>query len=103
MARVIWTEPAFEDLREITAFIARDSKNYAKKVNRELREAPKQLGRSPRRGWMVPEFEIDTLREILVRSYRVIYEIRGKKCYVVPIVHGSRDLRRIVRPPEQES
>src|SRR5438093_11178499 len=99
MARLIWTEPALKDLQEITAFIAKDSRVYAKRFGHQLREAPKRLKRFPLIGWMVPEFESENLREILVGNYRII-EVRGSDCFVVAVVHGSRDLLRIMQPPK---
>jgi toxin ParE1/3/4 len=89
-------------LQEITAFIAKDSKVYAKRFGHQLREAPKRLKRFPLLGWMVPEFERENLREILVGNYRIIYEIRGSNCFVVAVVHGSRDLHRIMQPPKDK-
>ncbi|MBM4071334.1 MAG: type II toxin-antitoxin system RelE/ParE family toxin [Planctomycetes bacterium] len=101
MARLYWTETALNDVCEITAFIGKDSKVYAKRFGRKLRDTPKKLSRFPRLGGMVPEFERDSLRELFVGAYRVIYEIREGDCYVLAVVHGSRDLLRAVEPPEQ--
>jgi plasmid stabilization system protein ParE len=47
---------------------------------------------------MVPEFNVDHFREVLMRPYRIIYEVRGPGCYVVAIIHASRDLPQHVRP-----
>jgi hypothetical protein len=35
-----------------------------------------------------------------MRPYRIIYEIRGEACYIVAIIHGSRDLARHVQPSQ---
>jgi plasmid stabilization system protein ParE len=83
----------------ITAFIAKDSVNYAKRFGQRLREAPKPLKLFPRLGAVVPEFDRETLRELLVGSYRVIYEVREPDCYIIAVVHGSRDLGRAMPPP----
>jgi toxin ParE1/3/4 len=91
------------DLQEITAFIAKDSPNYAKRFGHQLRKGPKKLKRFPLIGWMVPEFERQSLREVLVGNYRIIYEVRGEICYVLAIVHGSRDLTRVFQPPEEKN
>lgn len=61
-------------------------------------QAPRRLALLPRSGAIVPEFRRDTLREILVRPYRVIDQIRDADCFVVAIVHGSRDLARLIDP-----
>jgi toxin ParE1/3/4 len=102
MARLIWTEPALKDVQEITAFIAKDSPVYAKRFGHQLRQAPKRLKRFPLIGWMVPEFGREGLREILVGNCRIIYEVRESDCFVVAVVHGSRDLTRHYKPEKTE-
>ena len=58
----------------------------------------------PRAGWMVPEFKVDHFREVLMRPYRIIYELRGDACYIVAVIHGSRDLpQHIQRPPNPQA
>ena len=99
MGRVIWTDPAIEDLQEIMDFIARDSAQYALRMGERIYESAGRLSGGIRTGSMVPEFGMDYFREILVYPYRVIYETRGEGCYIVAIIHGSRDLARHVPPP----
>jgi toxin ParE1/3/4 len=100
VARLIWTEPALNDLKEIAAFIAKDSPTYARRFGHRLREAPKRLKLFPHLGSVVPEFDRPTLRELLVEPYRIVYEIREDDCYVLAVVHGSRNLTKAFRPPE---
>ena len=104
MARLIWTEPALNDLQEITAFIAKDSPVYARRFGHKLREAPKRLKLFPHSGWIVPEFERENLREIVVGSYRIVYEVREDNCFIVAIVYGGRDITRVLprTSPEEE-
>jgi toxin ParE1/3/4 len=100
MAKLVWTEPALADVRDIIAYIRKDSAAYARKIGQRLRQAPKVLKAYPRRGWKVPEFEIEDLREIVVDGYRIIYRILDDVSYVIAVIHGSRDLRRVIRPDE---
>jgi addiction module RelE/StbE family toxin len=98
MGQVHWTESALDDLRGITEFVAKDSPAYAEHLATKLVEAPRRLALLPRTGTIVAEFQQDAIREILVRPYRIIYQIRGADCFVVAIVHGSRDLARLIDP-----
>ncbi|MDX1943967.1 MAG: type II toxin-antitoxin system RelE/ParE family toxin [Pirellulaceae bacterium] len=98
MGHVVWTDPAIEDLTEIMDFIARDSPRYALQVGERIYEAAHKLDLGPRAGWVVPEFGLDHFREVLMRPYRIIYEIRGEGCYIVAVIHGSRDLPRHIQP-----
>jgi plasmid stabilization system protein ParE len=40
----------------------------------------------------VPEFDDDSIRELLVYSYRVIYRVEGSEVIIAAVVHGKRDL-----------
>lgn len=54
----------------------------------------------PQSGARVPEFDRDDIRELVVRPYRILYAIRGETCHVVAVVHGSRDLLRLIDPED---
>ena len=101
MGHVVWTDPAIDDLTAIMDYIARDSPRYALQVGERIYEAAGKLGLGVRAGWMVPEFNVDHFREVLMRPYRIIYEIREETCYIVAIIHGSRDLPRHIQPSEK--
>jgi len=93
--RVVWTEPALEDLEATAAYIARDSPRYAAAVVREAQQAARSLKRFSRRGRVVPELDDPGLREIFVRGFRLIYEIREEIIFVLGFIHGARDLGRL--------
>jgi toxin ParE1/3/4 len=44
------------------------------------------------RGRVVPELDQPPVRELVVGSYRLIYEIRDESVYVLGLIHGARDL-----------
>ena len=100
MGRIVWTDPAIDDLTQIMDYIARDSPRYALHVGERIYEAAGKLELGPRAGWIVPEFGLDHFREVLMRPYRLIYEIRNGGCYIVAVIHASRDLTRHVRPSD---
>ena len=90
--RVIWTETAWNDLQQIVIHIAQDSSNYAAAFAREATRASRSLSQLPNRGRQVPELEEPSVREIFVRSYRLIYTVREDAVYILGIIHGARDL-----------
>lgn len=100
MAQVVWTGPALKDLEIIAKYIAMDSPRYAERFAQNLVRAPRALREYPRLGRVVPEFEQEALRELIMGSYRIIYEIRADTCYVEAVVHASRDLMRHYQPGE---
>jgi len=90
-----WSEAATEDLAEAAEFIARDSKFYAAALVREARAAARTLRSFAERGRIVPEARSSQIREISVKSYRLIYKISPDVIAVVAFVHGARDLQRL--------
>jgi toxin ParE1/3/4 len=95
MARVYWTRAALGDVKDIASFIAKDSPTYAAKMAQRLTESTRRLRQFPFGGNVVPEFNDASIREVLIRPYRVIYTIRENGCFVLAVVHGSRDLQSI--------
>lgn len=95
MARlVVWTEPAWEDLESVAEYIARDSAAYAAAFVSELREAAASLAEFAERGQVVPEFGDESIRELLVNPYRLVYRISSGQVTVLTIVHGALRRRR---------
>lgn len=49
-----------------------------------------QITSFPLSGRVVPEFNVDQIRELLERPYRIIYHIRPDRIDIVGIIHMSR-------------
>lgn len=93
MARTVsWTEVALADLDEAAEYIARDSRYYAAALVREARTAARTLTRLAERGRLVPEAGSSDIREIYIKTYRLIYQITFSEIFVLAFVHGARDL-----------
>ena len=69
MAEVRWTERAWEDLREIRDFIARDSPQAAAALVDRALIASERLASFPDSGRTVEEFPELAYREIIVGNY----------------------------------
>ncbi|MBS4027840.1 MAG: type II toxin-antitoxin system RelE/ParE family toxin [Ignavibacteriales bacterium] len=98
MARVVWTEPALNDLHDILDYIAKDSFVYAERFGIRVVTAPCILEQFPQCGRIVPEFDDENIREIFYGSYRIIYVVREEHCYITAVIHGSRDILRHIDP-----
>ena len=72
---IVWTDEAIADLRQLVARIAQDNSTAAVKFGEELIRKSMLLAEHPRLGRMLREMKRDTLRELIVRPYRLIYEI----------------------------
>ena len=90
--RVIWSEAALGDLREMVRYIARDNSAAAERMGRLILKKVEAVARFPRTGRMVPEYRRDDLREILVAPYRVVFQIddANERLHVVRVRHGAR-------------
>ena len=57
-----------------------------------------QIATFPRSGRIVPEFEINHIREILEGSYRLIYLIKeaDKQIEVLAVIHAAREAPKLV-------
>ena len=92
MTRVEWSEPAHEDLDDLVRYISRDSTRYARLFSERILLATRRLKDFPESGRSIPETEDNTLREIIVQGYRIMYRLETGRVLVLAVMHGSRDL-----------
>ena len=90
--RVVWTQAAWDDLEAAAAYIAKDSPRYAAAFVGEVRDAARTLVRFSERGRVVPEFGQPEFRELLVRSYRLVYTVKTETVQILGFIHGARNL-----------
>ena len=100
MARVVWTAEASQRLDDVIAYIARDSPSNALKVEQGIIQASRRMETLPLGGGVVEELREYGVREIYFGVYRILYIVRDDTCYVVCVIHGSRDLLRHVNPDD---
>ncbi len=74
---VKWTAHAKSQVHHIYDYIAQNSPLYARRVSEELVKKTIGLDELPRKGRKVPELNIETVREISLYSYRILYEIKA--------------------------
>jgi toxin ParE1/3/4 len=90
---VRWSAPARDDLKQIHDYISKDSKYYARKVIQEIIAKTEKLIEHPEIVRIVPEVSNQNIRELIVYSYRLIYEISesGGNIEILAVTHGKRD------------
>jgi addiction module RelE/StbE family toxin len=79
MVTIDWTEFALEDLKEIHDYISLDSKVYADRCIDKLITRVDQLLAHPKSGRVVPEYNVETIRELIEGSYRIVYRNNGSQ------------------------
>ena len=96
MAQVSWTKLAIEDLKSIYEHISIDSEQYAWRLVEKITERAGQLETFPVSGRIVPEFENETIRELIEGNYRIVYKIKSKQEVAIARVHHSSRLLKEV-------
>ena len=92
--QVVLSLSARKDLRDIVRYISVDAPDRALNFGQFLVLRTKTLARFPELGRIVPEFNDKLIREIVVRSYRVIYRVdhENRLIEVVRFWHGARGI-----------
>jgi addiction module RelE/StbE family toxin len=93
MVKIVWTEFALEDLSLIHEYISKDSKVYADRVIDKIINRVDQLQAFPKSGRVVPEFNEETLRELIQGNYRIIYKISSAQVSIIRIHHSAQLLK----------
>ena len=88
--RIFWTDAALNQLEAIRDYLEQTSPDYARRVVERLVDHSEQIAAFPRSGRMVPEYEIDDVRQIIEGSYRLIYLIKEDQVEVLAVIHTSR-------------
>lgn len=91
MVEVLFAESAFDDLDSITDYIALDSIRYAQEFADRIFDRIDQLKHFPQLGRVVPEFQNEDLRELIIGKYRIVYRIyEPTKIVILRIIHGAK-------------
>jgi addiction module RelE/StbE family toxin len=88
-----WTERAANDLLAIGEYIAAENPVAARKWVEKLRQRATKASKSPRMGRVVPELARDDVREVFLRTYRIIYRIVDGGVVVLTVFEGHRRLK----------
>ena len=96
MARIIWADPALEDLEEIAEYIALDDEAAAKRLVRRVFDAIERLRDFPDSGRRPPELIRSRYREIIVGPCRIFYRHAEDRVYILYVMRSERELRNFI-------
>ena len=90
--KLIWSPASRDDLRDIVTFISRDSRQRAGAFGYRLISETDKLQIFPEIGRVVPEYRDPTIREIIVRYYRIVYRVdhERKLVEIARVWHAAR-------------
>ncbi|MEO6694727.1 MAG: type II toxin-antitoxin system RelE/ParE family toxin [Ignavibacteria bacterium] len=92
MVKVRWTPQSLEDIFNIAEYIAIDSEKYAKIQTERFFDSVEILTTHPKAGRIVPETKNNSLRELVLGNYRLVYKIVSKTSIDIITIHHSKRL-----------
>ncbi len=92
MVEVRWTVQANDDVENIAEYIAKDSEKYASIQVQRFIEATEVLETYPKTGRIIPETNLENLRELIVGNYRIMYAVISDTRVDILTVHHSKRL-----------
>jgi plasmid stabilization system protein ParE len=93
--KVIFAPQSTRDIEKIVRYIARHGgEQVAVRFGTELVEKAMTLSSLPERGRVVPEVGAP-FREIIFRSYRIVYRIQDRSVEIVRFWHAARGTPQI--------
>lgn len=101
MEKVHWLEEAIEDLNQIYNFISQNSVYYAIKTTEEILGRVDDLKLLPYIGRKVIGNNNENIREIIYKSYRIIYKIDSNIILILRVWHSARFLSINYIPSEK--
>lgn len=93
------TPAARADLVDIDDYIRQDSPEAAERVRAKLRQAMRKLAEYPGMGHLREDLADEPLRFWPLYSYLIIYRAAARPIEILRIIHGSRDVRKLLAGP----
>ena len=87
------TKIAREDIINIQNFIKEGSPGYADIFVGKIIDKIENLSFMPKKGRVVPEFQLESIREIIFQSYRIVYRLEDSQITVLSVLHGAKLLK----------
>ena len=94
MAKIIWAEPALEQLDEIAEYIALDNPVAANELVARIFKKVDRLEQFPDSGREPPELPESVYREVLCSPCRIFYRREGKNVLIIHVMRDEMQLRR---------
>ena len=93
MARLIWTEPALEDLGQIADYIALDNPAAAERLVRKVFTKAELLQNFPEMCPVPHDLPDSRYRHLVVGPLRIFYRIEGDSVFLVYVMRSERLLK----------
>ncbi len=91
--KIITEKHAQQELIQIKWYIAQDSEFYANKTVNEINKRIDNLLLFPEMGRVIDKDE--NIRQIIYKSYKILYKFDSENIYILHIIHHSRDISNL--------
>jgi toxin ParE1/3/4 len=93
MARLIWTEPALQDLDRIADYISLDKPEAARKLVQRVFQEVESLSDFPEMGSCPKELIGTFYRHLVIPPLRVFYRFESDAVFIVYVMRGEKLFR----------
>ena len=98
---VLLLEDAVKDIEAIYRYIRKSgNKKAARDLVINIREACDSLSKNPERGHIPNELSHTgqfEYRQIIVKKYRIIYQLAKPNIFIFGIIHGNRNISEVLK------
>ena len=94
---VIIEERAYDDLRNIFCYIAKDSLLIAEQISDELLEQMRSLEEFPERHQVIVIVRENKIRHLVFKKgFRILYTIHGNKVHILHCFRSEQNLENVL-------
>lgn len=91
--KIVIEKLAIQELLQIKWYIEQDSEFYANKTVNEINKRIQNLLLFPAMGKVINEKQ--NMRQIIYKSYKILYKFNSNKIYILHIIHHSRNISNL--------
>ena len=100
MAKIIWADPAIQDLDAIADYVALEKPAAAHRLVQQVFAAVRMIQKFPRMGSLPAELGGLPYRQLIVPPCRIFYRLEKQAVYIVHILRGEQLVRRELFPSQ---
>jgi plasmid stabilization system protein ParE len=93
-----FSRSAESDLEDIIRYISIDDPDQALRFGRFLFQHARSLAQFPERGRVLPDFDDESIRELIVKRYRIVYRLNHnqRSVEIIRFWHAARDIQGLL-------
>ena len=95
MARLVWAEPALQDLEQIADYIALDDPEAAKRLVQHVFAQVELLEQLPDMCPVPHDLPDSRYKHLVVGPLRIFHRVEGDTVYIVYVMRSERDLKLV--------